>query len=76
MTRKLSSMEVRITLAGMARIPPDDVDGYVVILCKGDDVTHVMTNSDGEGTLLMLLGRTIEQRSVAVGKMEDSLTAQ
>jgi hypothetical protein len=69
-SRKLSAFEIRVTLANMARMAPDDIDGYVIILAKGAEVTAVMTNSDGEATLLGLLGRTIEDRAAAVGAME------
>lgn len=76
MSRKLSSLEVKVSLANLARIPPDDVDGYVVVYAKGGDVSAVMTNSADEATTIMLLARAIEQRTVAVGEMEHEHAAQ
>jgi len=77
MTRKLSALEVKITLANMGRIPPDDLDGYVVVYAKGAEVLAVMTNAADESTTISLLARAIEHRARAVGEIEDSTrTAQ
>ncbi len=76
MSRKPSALEVRMMLARLARIPPDDLDGYVIVLAKGDDVTAVMTNAAEEATTIMLLARAIEGRSRAVGLLEDKLREQ
>jgi hypothetical protein len=70
MSRKPSATEAKITLANLARIPPDDVDGYVVVLAKGADVAGIMTNAIDEATTIALLARAIEHRCVEVGKIE------
>jgi len=71
-TRKLSSLEIKITLAGIARIPPDDVDGYVIILAKDADVICRVSNAADLATEIGLLGRAIEHGAVAVGQLEDA----
>lgn len=73
MSRKLSSHEVKFSLANMARMPPDDVDGYVVLLAKDEDVVAIMTNTADEATTIAMLARAIEQRSRAVGLLEDAI---
>jgi hypothetical protein len=75
MSRKLTAHEIKFSLANMARIPPDDLDGYVVVLAKDAEVTGVMTNAADEATTIALLARAIEQRSRAVGETEDQLAA-
>jgi len=72
MSRKLTSFEVKCSLATMARMPADDIDGYVVVLANGDEVLGLLTNAADEATTIGLLARAIEQRAVAVGKLEDS----
>ncbi len=71
MSRKLSAMEVRISLANLARLAPDDVDGYVVVYAKGADVLSIMTNAADEATTIAMLARAIEHRSRAVGQIEE-----
>jgi hypothetical protein len=73
MTRKLSATEVKVTLANMARMAPDDLDGYVIVLCQGDDVHSIMTNTADEATTIAMLARAIEHRSRAVGVLEDHI---
>lgn len=70
MTRKLSAFETKISLAGLARLPPDDVDGYVVVYAKDAEVIAVMTNAADEATTIALLARAIEQRAAVVGQIE------
>jgi hypothetical protein len=70
-SRKLSAFEVKCSLATLARMPADDLDGYVVVLAKDAEVVGVMTNAADEATIIGLLARTIEQRAVAVSKIED-----
>lgn len=76
MTRKMSAFEVKVTLANIARIPPDDLDGYVIVLAKGSEVELVVTNAADEATTIAILARAIEHRSRAVGQIEDKLAAQ
>ena len=71
MTRKLSALEIKITLAGMARVPPDDVDGYVVILAKGAEVSLTFSNAADLATDISLLARAIEHAAVSVRELED-----
>jgi hypothetical protein len=73
MSRRPSALEVRMMLARLARIPPDDLDGYVIVLAKESEVSAVMTNAADEATTIMLLARAIEHRSRAVGQIEDKL---
>jgi hypothetical protein len=77
MSRKMSALEVKVTLAGLANLPPDDVDGYVVVYAGGSEVIGVMTNGADESTTISILARAIEHRAAAVGKIEDAArTAQ
>lgn len=73
MTRKATSQEIRLALAGFAKLPPDDVDGYVVILASKTEVLATLSNASDLGTELMLLGRAIEHRSLDVSNMEGRL---
>jgi hypothetical protein len=71
MSRKATAFEVKTTLAGIARIPPDDVDGYVIVLAKGADVICTVSNAADLSTGIRLLARAIEHRSIDVGELED-----
>lgn len=70
MSRNLSALEVRVTLASIARVAPDDLEGYVIVLARGAEVTGVITNASDEATAIALLARAIEQRAAAVGAIE------
>jgi hypothetical protein len=70
MSRRATALEVKMTLARFARVPPDDVDGYVVVLANGDDVICTVSNAADLSTQLRLLARAIEHRSVDVAEME------
>lgn len=72
----MTAFEIRLTLAGMARMPPDDLDGYVIVLAKGEEVTAIMTNTADECTTISLLARAIEGRAAAVGMLEDKLAGR
>jgi hypothetical protein len=72
-SRKLSAFEVKVTLAGIAKLPPDDVDGYVILMARGAEVVGVVTNGADEATVIALLARAIEQRAAAVGAIEDKV---
>jgi hypothetical protein len=74
-SRNLTAGEVRLTLANMARLAPDDIDGYVIVLAKDADVLAVMSNAADESTMIALLARAIEHRSRAVGALEDTIRA-
>ena len=71
MSRKLSATEIKISLANLAKLPPDDVDGYVVVYVKGADVLTIMTNADSEASVISVLARAIEHRARAVKTIED-----
>jgi len=70
MSRKLSAFEVKVTLASIAKVPPDDVEGYVILLSKAAEVLCVVSNAADEATVIALLARAIEQRAAAVGAIE------
>ena len=70
MSRKLSAFEVKVTLASIAHLPPDDVDGYVILLSRDADVIRIVSNAAVEATVIALLARAIEQRAAAVGAIE------
>jgi hypothetical protein len=72
MTRKLSATEVKVTLASIARVPPDDVDGYIVVLVKGADVTATFSNATDLATQVAILARAIEHAAVDVGELENA----
>ena len=60
MTRKLSETEVRVTLASIAKVPPDDVTGYVVILVGENEILRRVTNARDRPAEIGILGRAIE----------------
>jgi hypothetical protein len=72
MSRRASEFEVRSALAGFARIPSDDVDGYVIVLAKGSDVICTVSNGADLSTQLMLLARAIEHRAIDVRDLESA----
>ncbi|HWM96724.1 MAG TPA: hypothetical protein VNO54_06670 [Streptosporangiaceae bacterium] len=72
MSRAPSANEVLATVARLARIPLDDLDGYVIVLASGAEVSGVLTNAADESTVISLLARAIEHRSVAVKELEAS----
>lgn len=67
MTRKLSEVEIRIALARVANLPPDDVTGYVLVLTGETDVTRTMTNAATPGHAIATLARAIEYAATEVG---------
>lgn len=69
MSRKPTANEIRLALARFAGLPPDDVDGYAIVLARaGDapDVIGVLTNASDEAGLVTVLARAIEQRAAAL----------
>lgn len=76
MSRKMSETEVRITLAGIARIPPDDVDAYVILYVKAGDIGCIVTNTVDEASCIATLARAIEHRAQRVQGIEQQLAAQ
>lgn len=71
MSRRPTAQEIRLTLARWARVPPDDLDGYVIVLAKGADVISTVSNAADLATTIGLLARAIEHRAADVGKLED-----
>jgi hypothetical protein len=65
-TRKLTATEVKISLANLGRIPPDDVDAYVVVYVKGTDISGVLTNADSPATIVSVLARAIEHQAAVI----------
>ena len=70
MARHPSEFEVRSALARFARIPADDIDGYVIVLAKGSDVICTVSNGADLSTQIMLLSRAIEHRAIDVREIE------
>jgi hypothetical protein len=59
-SRKLSETEVRVTLASIAKVPPDDVTGYVVVLMGESDVLVRVSNAVDRAAEIGCLARAIE----------------
>jgi hypothetical protein len=70
MTRHASAEEIRLTLARFARVAPDDVDGYIVVLAKGGTVLCTVSNTADLATELGLLAVAMAARSEDVRKIE------
>jgi hypothetical protein len=60
MTRQLTETEIRIALARVANLPPDDVTGYVLVLADDSDVIKTVTNAAAPGRAIGVLARAIE----------------
>jgi hypothetical protein len=59
-TRQLSETEIRIALARVANMPPDDVTGYILVLTDERDVTKTVTNASSPAHAVAALARAIE----------------
>ena len=66
MSRKLDEQEIRIWLARVGDLPPDDVAGYVVVLTGEHDVIKTITNANNPGSAISVLARAIEHAAVQV----------
>jgi hypothetical protein len=76
MTRQLSPAETRIALSRVAQVPPDDVDGYVLILVKGDDISLTVSNADSYATQVGVIGRALEHLAAHISAAAGQATAQ
>jgi hypothetical protein len=59
-TRQLSETEIRVALARVANMPPDDVAGYILVLTDEQDVTKTVTNAATPAHAVAALARAIE----------------
>jgi hypothetical protein len=60
MARQLSETEIKIALARVANLPPDDVTGYVLVVAGEEDVIKTVTNAAAPGRAIAVLARAIE----------------
>jgi hypothetical protein len=60
MGRKLDATEIKIMAARMADVPPDDVEGYVLIVSNDSDIIRTISNATGEATAIGVMARAIE----------------
>jgi hypothetical protein len=59
-SRQLTETEIRIALARVANLPPDDVTGYVLVIAGESDVIKTLTNGATPGHAIGVLARAIE----------------
>ena len=76
MSRRPTALEIRLTLARWAQVPPDDLDGYVIVLARKAEVIATLSNAADLATQISLLGRAVEHRAADVGQLEDQAAAQ
>lgn len=66
MSRQLTETEVKISLARVANLPPDDVTGYVLVLFDDQDLIKTVTNAIEPAVAISVLARAIEYASAQV----------
>ena len=60
MSRQLSETEIKISLARVASLPPDDVTGYILVITDEKDVIKTVTNASTPAHAVAALARAIE----------------
>jgi hypothetical protein len=60
MPRQLTEQEIRISLARVANLPPDDVAGYVLVLTDDTDVIKTVTNAKTPAHAIATMARATE----------------
>jgi hypothetical protein len=71
-SRQLTETEIRIALARVANLPPDDVTGYILVLTDEQDVTKTVTNAATPAHAVAALARAIEYAATELPGAEPS----
>jgi hypothetical protein len=70
-SRQLSETEIKIMLARVANLPPDDVTGYVLVIAGDEDVIKTVTNATAPGRAIGVLARAIEYAATELPETAD-----
>jgi hypothetical protein len=70
-SRQLSETEIKIALARIASLPPDDVTGYVLVIAGDEDVIKAVTNAAAPGRAIGVLARAIEYAATELPETAD-----